>query len=183
MDATGPSIRPLTAEDKAVLDKLKNKAWFTLLKLYVPLFLMLVYVYYKMQPGGSFRGNSIKYTAAQFKTVFPIFSAVFAAVFLFFTIKDFRRLILPFFREIQSDTKYCHAFFARKYLDPIYNKCLLFYPDRDDFYIEVRPEDFDAIGNGDKLYLEVASVTGEVLFLKSDDRVFKDPMEFSFSDQ
>jgi hypothetical protein len=183
MDINGPTTKPLSSGDKAVLQKLKEKAWLTLLKLYVPLFLMLVYVYYKMEPGGTFRGRPVKYTMAEFKTVFPFFAAFFGAVFLFFVIKDFRRLVLPFFREALNDTKYCQSFLSRKYLDPIYNKCLLFYPDRENFYIEVCPEDFDSIGNGEDLYLEVASVTGEVLYLKSGDRVFKEPAEFSFSDR
>ena len=177
-----PTTKPLSPEDKAVLQKLKEKAWFTLLKLYAPLFLMLVYIYFKMEPGGSIGGRPSKYRA-EFKTVFPFFAAFFGAVFLFFVIKDFRRLILPFFKEVRNDTKYCHAFLSRKYLDPLYGKCLLFYPDRENFYIEISPEDFDSIGNGEDLYLEVASVTGEVLYLKSGDRVFKEPAEFSFSDR
>jgi len=183
MDINGPTTKPLSPADKAVLQKLKEKAWFTLLKLYVPLFLMLVYVYYKMEPGESYGGRRAKYTMAEFKTVFPFFAAFFGAVFLFFVIKDFRRLVLPFFKEARNDTKYCHAFLSRKYLDPIYSKCLLFYPDRENFYIEVCPEDFDSIGNGEDLYLEVASVTGAVLYLKCGDRVFKEPAEFSFSDR
>lgn len=182
MNINGPMAKPFSPEDKAVLQKLKGKAWFTLLKLYVPLFLMLVYIYYKMEPSESFSGRRARYRM-EFQTVFPYFAAFFGAVFLFFVIKDFRRLVLPFFREALNDTKYCQSFLSRKYLDPIYNKCLLFYPDRENFYIEVCPEDFDSIGNGEDLYLEVASVTGEVLYLKSGDRVFKEPAEFSFSDR
>jgi hypothetical protein len=182
MEIKGPMTKPLSSQDKAVLQKLKERAWFTLLKLYVPLFLMLVYIYNKMEPVGSIGGRQAKYRA-EFKTVFPFFAAFFGAVFLFFVIRDFRRLILPFFTEARNDTKYCRAFLSRKYLDPLYGKCLLFYPDRENYYIEICPEDFDSIGNGEDLYLEVASVTGEVLYLKSGDRVFKEPAEFSFSDR
>jgi NOL1/NOP2/fmu family ribosome biogenesis protein len=59
----------------------------------------------------------------------------------------------------------------------------LFYPGKEDLYIEVTTEDFEAVANGEEMYLEVASVTGEVLFLKKGDRIFKEPMEFSFSDK
>ena len=183
MEPINPTTKPLAPEDKAILEKLKNKAWATLLKLYVPLFLALVYLYYKMQPGGTFRGHKLKGDPSDYKLTFAAFSAFFGSVFLWFTIRDFRRLVLPFQREAQSDTKLCHAFNARKYLDPIYNKCLLFYPGKENLYIEVCQEDFEAIGNGEDLYLEVASVTGEVLFLKSGNRVFKEPAEFSFSDR
>ena len=175
--------KALSPEDKDVLQKLQSKAWWTYLKLYVPLFLMLVYVYYEMQPGGSFRGHSIRYSKAQFSTVFPFFAAFFGAIFLIFAIKDFRRIVLPFLKEVKLDSKYCHSFIAKKYHDPIYDNYLLFYPDKEDVYIKICSEDFGSIGNGEDLYLEVASVTGEVLYLKSGERVFKDPVEFSFSDR
>jgi hypothetical protein len=175
-------IRPLSVEDRAVLDKLKNRAWMTLLKLYGPLFLLLVAVYFKMQPGGTFRGHSIKYSKEQFETVFPIFAAFFGLVFLIFLIRDFRRLILPFLREARTDKKICCSFQARKYHDPLYDKRLLFYPDKDNYYIQVCAEDFDAISSGEELRLEVASITGEVLSLKSAARTFREPAEFSFSD-
>ena len=79
--------------------------------------------------------------------------------------------------------KYCHEFVAKKYHDPFYDRYLLFYPDKEDIYIQVCSEDFNSIGNGEDMYLEVASVTGEVLYLKSPEREFKDPEEFSFSDR
>ena len=81
------------------------------------------------------------------------------------------------------NSKYCHAFVARKYHDPIYDNYLLFYPGKEDIYIRICAEDFGCVGNGEEMYLEVAAVTGEVLYLKSGERVFKDPEEFSFSDR
>ncbi len=60
---------------------------------------------------------------------------------------------------------------------------LSFIQAKEDLYIEVCKEDFESIGNGENLYLEVASVTGEVLSLKSGDRIFKAPAEFSYSDR
>jgi hypothetical protein len=175
-------LRSLSAEDRAILGKLKNNAWMTLLKLYVPLFFLLVAVYIKMQPGGIFRGHKLSYSKDQFGTVFPMFAAFFGLVFLIFLIKDFRRLILPFINEAKADKKVCRSFQARKYHDPIYDKRLLFYPDKDNYYIQVCPEDFDATASGEELHLEVASITGEVLSLKSAGRNFTEPAEFSFSD-
>jgi len=51
MNPNGPATKHLSPEDKAILKKLQSKAWFTYLRLYLPLFLMLAYVYYTMQPG------------------------------------------------------------------------------------------------------------------------------------
>jgi hypothetical protein len=183
MNANTVSTKSLSSEDRAILNKLQSKAWFVFLRLYGPLFLFLLYIYARRPgPGEKLHISRGTITREQFDQVFPYLATVFGAIFLIFVIKDFRRLILPYIREARANTKYCHAFIARKYHDPIYDKYLLFYPEREDFYIQICADDFNSIGNGEDMYLEVASVTGEVLYLKSPDRVFKDPEEFSFSD-
>jgi hypothetical protein len=181
---SSPDIQPLSATDKAVLRQLKGKAWFTLLRLYVPLFLGLVYVYFEFNPGGTtyLHGHAVHVSKGDFATVFPFFAIFFAALFLGFLIRDFRRMILPFLQEEKLATKRCCTFNAKKYHDPLYDKRLLFYPDKDNYYIQVCATDFDAIANGEELYLEVAMVTGEVLVLRSSGLVFRAPEEFSFSD-
>ena len=183
---TAPTeIRSLSPADKVILQKLKGKAWFTLLRLYVPLFLGLVYVYIEFKPGQGptyLHGRPVHISKGDFAVVFPFFAGFFAALFLGFLIRDFRRMILPFLREEKRDTKRCCTFTAKKYHDPLYDKRLLFYPDKENYYIQVCAADFDAISNGEELYLEVAAVTGEVLTLRSSGMVFRDPEEFSFSD-
>jgi hypothetical protein len=173
---------PLSPGDWLILNKLRKRAWAALLRLYLPLFFMLVYVYFKMRPVGNFRGHRLSYSSEQFKTVYPLFAAFFAVLFFGFFYKDFRRMILPFLKEAKTNKKICCSFLARKYHDPLYDKRLLFYPDKENIYIQVSAEDFDAIGNGAQMELEIAAVTGEVLALKSVNRVFKEPAEFSFSD-
>src|ERR1700754_5041507 len=99
--------KPFSPEDLAVLRKLQVKAWFTFLRLYGPLFLALIYVHYRMQPGATFKGYTIKRGDTSFAAVYPYFAIFFGAIFLFFMIKDFRRLILSFFKETKSGSKYC----------------------------------------------------------------------------
>jgi hypothetical protein len=187
MNKTELTAKPLSAQDKIILEKLKAQAWLTWLKVYPLLFLALIYVYYKVH-GRAIRRHSVnlgerQMTDADYQLVYAIFAAFFGTVFLWFAIRDFRRLILPFLRETKANKKDCCSFCAKKYVDPFSGKCLLFYPGKEDIYIEVRKEDFETIGNGEELYLEVASITGEVLFLKSANRVFDSPAEFSFSDR
>ena len=183
------TARPLSSEDKAVLQKLKEKAWLTWLRVYPIFFLALIYAYYKVLPkvlASRMRGdplNEHQLSNGEYNMVYGIFAVFFGSVFLFFAIRDFRRLILPFHKEAQTGKKNCFGFYAKKYQDPFTDKCLLFYPGKEDLYIEVCKEDFESIGNGENLYLEVASVTGEVLSLKSGDRIFKAPAEFSYSDR
>jgi hypothetical protein len=189
MDNNELAVKSLSEADKAILQKLKEKAWLTWLRVYPLLFLALIYAYYKVSgrvQASRMRGNPLnehRLSNGEYNMVYGLFAAFFGSVFLFFAIKDFRRLILPFHREAQSDKKNCISFTAKKYLDPFYDKCLLFYPDKENLYIEVCKEDFESIGNGEELYLEVASVTGEVLFLKSAGRAFNAPAEFSYSDR
>jgi hypothetical protein len=180
---TTQTTQPLSSQDRQVIQELKDKAWFTLLKLYFPLFLALIFVYYKFllqypeHPEGFEKMSRRDYTH-----VYEVFAPVFGAIFLFFLIKDFRRLILPLGRELRSDKKICFSFFARKYEDPIFNKCLIFYPGKEDVYIEMDPDEFQSVQNGQALYLETGTVTGEILLLKSDTRDFKTADEYSFSD-
>lgn len=173
---------PLSPADKTTLKKLQDKALFVWGRLYVPLFLFLVYIYFKMQPGGAFRGHTLRYSKSEFVAVFPFFAAFFGLIFFGFMIRDFRRMILPFLKESKRNEKSCYSFVARKYHDPIYDKWLLFYPGKEDMYIEVSREDFDRIGNGEQLQLEVGCVTGEVLALRSGSIAFSAAKEFSFKD-
>jgi len=178
------STKPLSSEDKAILKKLQFRAWFTLLRLYVPLFFGLLFIRaLRPGPGQVLRLKKSKITPAEFDQVYLYLVLIFGGIFLTFFIKDYRRLILPFLREARINLKYCHAFVAKKYHDPFYDRYLLFYPDKEDIYIEVCSEDFNSIGNGEDMYLEVASVTGEVLYLRSPERECRDPEEFSFSDR
>jgi len=177
---------PISEEDEVVLRKLRDKAWFSFLRLYLPLFLFLAYIYFRMQPGGVFRGHYLSYgklTRAGYALVYMLFACFFGGIFLIFSIRDYRRLILPFQRELQQRSKYCFSFAARKYLDPLYGKRLLFYPGKENVYIEVGKDDFEAIGNGEELKLEVACITGEVLSVRSARRDFYQPKEFSFADR
>jgi hypothetical protein len=177
------TTQSLSSQDRQVINELKDKAWFTLLKLYIPLFLGLVFVYYKLVP--QYRENPVRYremSRLDYTHVYEIFAAVFGTIFLIFLIKDFKRLILPLGRELKANEKIWLNFLARKYQDPIFNKSLIFYPGKEDVYIEMDPDEFQSVQNGQQLYLETGSVTGEILSLKSETRDFKTADEFSFSD-
>ena len=180
---TLPNTQPLSSQDRQVIKELKDKAWFTLLKLYIPLFLGLGFVYYKLVP--QYREHPVGFqemSRRDYTHVYDLFAAVFGTIFLIFLIKDFKRLILPLGGELKANAKTCLSFLARKYEDPIFNKCLIFYPGKEDVYIEMGADEFQSIQNGQHLYLETGSVTGEILLLKSETRDFKTADEYSFSD-
>jgi hypothetical protein len=181
-----PVITALSPEDRKVLEKLKEKAYFRLIRLYGFLFLALGYIYFKMFPGQIYRGHVLEYdhmTLADYQHVYYIVAAFFSSIFLFFLIRDYRKMVIPLSSEMSNGKKYCSEFYARKYADPIYKKCLLFYPGKEDLYIEISPEDFASIGNGECLRLESACITGEILFLGCGNRTCKGASEFSFDDE
>jgi hypothetical protein len=180
---SSPNNQPLSSQDRQIIQDLKDKAWFTLLKLYVPLFLGLVFVYYKLLPTYPDHPEGFqKMSRLDYTHVYEVFAVVFGTIFLIFLIKDFRRLILPLGNELNANQKSCCTFFARKYHDPVFNKCLIFYPAKADVYIEMDPDEFQFVQNGQVLYLETGSVTGEILLLKSETREFKTADEYKFSD-
>jgi hypothetical protein len=175
---------PLTGEDRACLQSLLSNAWLKLARTYAIFFLGLPLVYITMKPGPAgtttFRGRSVKIPLSEFQQVFPFFAVFFGAVFLFYFLRDFRRKVLPFYREMRLGNKSCTGFFARKYQDPIFSNYLLFYPGKEDVYISLSQEEFDQIANGQHLYLETACVTGEVLALKSGEKKFLSAAEFVY---
>jgi len=175
-------VLPLSPEDRVILSDLKDKAWFKLGKTYGLLFLVLVYLYYRMGPGSTFRGSVNKMSHSDYNLVFLFFGLFFGIVFSYFRIRDFRRMVLPLQKELRFGKKHCTQFSARKYKDPIYDKNLLFYPGREDTYIALSTGDFYMIGDGEQLSIEVGCITGEVLKLKNEERSFKSAEEFSFSE-
>ena len=126
---TPQTTQPLSSRDRQIIQDLKGKAWFALLKLYFPLFLGLLFVYYKLvqrypeHPAGFQKMSREDYTH-----VYEVFAVVFGTIFFIFLIKDFRRLILPLGRELRINKKICFNFLARKYLDSVFNQCLIFLP-------------------------------------------------------
>jgi hypothetical protein len=59
---------------------------------------------------------------------------------------------------------------------------MLFYPGKENFYIELFAEEYDKISNGELLQLEYAALSGEILSLKNNDTFFDSATEFCFSD-
>ena len=179
------TVASFSARDKITLKKLKDQAYFTLVKTYGPFFLGLAYLYYRMNPGSPFGSHRLHYgrmSRSDYDLVFWILTLFFGGLFSFFLIRDYRRRIRPLEQEMRNGKKYSIPFIARKYKDPLYNKCLLFYPGKEDYYIEIPQDDFDAIRNGEDMQLEAACITGEVLLVRSESITCKQASEFSFSD-
>jgi hypothetical protein len=178
-------VLKLSQTDRSVLQKQVQKGWFILIRTYGAFFLALGYLYYRMYPGSYWRGSKLKYedmSLADYLLVYIIVAVFFGSVFLFFVIRDFKRILLPQYKDLRSGNKYSTSFFARKYADPIYNKRMLFYPGKENFYIELSIDEYDKISDGESLQLEYARLSGEILSLKNNDTIFFTAAEFSFSD-
>jgi hypothetical protein len=181
-----PEQRPLSVTDQTLLKSIRDKAYLTLLKFYGTLFAGLIWVYFKMMPGNTVDGRSVSYgklTSADYAHVYYCVAVFFGTIFFYFLVRDYRKMVIPVKKELMRNSKNCIWFEARKYKDPIYNNCLLFYPRQDNIYIKVSATDFDSIMNGSDMYMETGCVTGEVLLLKTGDKIFTGAAEFSFSEQ
>ena len=177
-----PTTKNLTTEDRALIKKLVGKGWWTLLRTYGAFFLALIYLYYRMYPGTSFRGHSYKMSGSDYLHIYEIVALFFGSVFLYFTIRDYRRLVLPLQKDLARGECFCCSFLARKYDDPVYGKHLLFFPDKEDWYIDLSQDDFNSIANGEELSLYTAAVSGEVLTLSVGERPLTSATLFSFKD-
>ena len=149
------------------------------------LFFALGCSYYVMYLGSSWRGRKLRYhglSLSDYKLIYITVACFLSSLFLFFVVRDFKKILLPQYKDLLSGNKYSTSFYARKYADPIYNKRMLFYPGKENLYIELSPEEYDKISDGQLLQLEYACLSGEILSLKSEDSVFLTAAEFSFSD-
>jgi hypothetical protein len=158
--------KPLSQPDITMLRILKARAWFRLIRVYGVLFLAMAFTFYR----------------GYFIPVVGIFALFFTAVFGFFLVRDYLRLITPLRREIRKGIKKCFRFEARKYEDPVFGRHLFFYPGKDNYFIDVTADDFNATQNAEILDLEVSYNLGEVLLLKSSSRIFRLPSEFRFTE-
>jgi hypothetical protein len=177
--------KPLSVDDLILLKGKRTGAYFTLLKFYGTLFVGLIWVYFELIPGNTYHGETLSYgklTPSDYRHVYYFVALFFGTIFLYFLVRDYRKMVIPLQKELRGNSKNCIWFPARKYKDPIYNNCLLFYPQVEDIYIKVSANDFDSIINGSDMYMETGCLTGEVLLLKSGDKIFCDATEFSFSE-
>jgi hypothetical protein len=97
--------------------------------------------------------------------VISAFSLPFLGIFTFFLVRDIRRNVLPLKKDISCAKCWQYHFAAHKYYHALINKYLLFYPGKDDEYIEVSPDDFDKILDGEDLNL-VTSQSDETICLQ-----------------
>lgn len=177
-----PLAENLSTGDRQMLTKLRGKAWWVLARTYGAFFLALLYLFIQMSPGMNSRSRKGKMQASDYLHAYMLILVVFGSIFLYFCIKDYRRLILPFQKDLRQGQRLCLPFLARKYDDPVYGKKVLFYPDKEDWYIELSQDDFDTIWNGQELKLYTAAVSGEVLQLSSTETVFLSASSFTFKD-
>jgi hypothetical protein len=111
-----------------------------------------------------------------------IFTFFFIIFFIFF-LRDYKKKVTPYLKEMQGGAKNILTFNARKYFDPIYNQYLLYHPIKSNTYILLSSDEFSSISEGQELVLESGVNTGIVLAIKFNDKILSDVEEFTFSQQ
>jgi hypothetical protein len=127
---------------------------------------------------GTVRIRSVK--PEDIRLVLSLFVGFFVLSLVGFLIYDYIVSMRPFEKELQEAKKVCYTFYAQKYYDPIYNHYLLFYPEKEDVYINIDKACFDQIGNGTEMQMEVTPVTGCILLLQSDSLKMCNASEYRF---
>ncbi|MBV4359744.1 hypothetical protein [Pinibacter aurantiacus] len=111
--------------------------------------------------------------------IISAFSLPFLSIFTFFLVRDIRRDVIPLKKDISCAKCWQHHFVAQKYYHALIKKYLLFYPGKEDEYIEVSPEDFDKLIEGEYLNL-VTSQSDEIICLQRDNGEIIRAFDFSF---
>src|SRR5215831_8437207 len=101
--------------NQADIDLIKSKidrSYFELAKLYGPFLvgLILAYYYARGMP------NMMKdITPAQFNIIYTVLFTFFITVFFIFLVRDYRKKVVPYKKEIAGGKKEVQRFHARKY--------------------------------------------------------------------
>jgi|GEM_PF-2146336 len=111
--------------------------------------------------------------------IISAFSGPFFCLFTFYLVRDIRRDISPLKKDISCAKCWQHHFVVHKYYHALIKKYLLFYPGKEDEYIEVSPEDFNRIIEGESLNL-VTSQSDEIICLQRDNGEIIRAFDFSF---
>lgn len=166
----------LTPEEKTLIERKIDQGYFSLARVYGPFFMALLIAYFFTKRKGIDRHIS----ASQYDTIYLFVFGFFTTVFLFFAVKEYKSKVSPLKKELTSGTKRTISFNARKYFDPVYKKFLLYHPGRKNKYLLMQEEDFDLIDEGEAMELSITSVSGLVLSLKCNNKIYTNVEEFSF---
>jgi hypothetical protein len=158
-------VELLSANDAQSLKSIRHKKLVILSVKYSLFFVLLLVLLYSAQ-SGTIRIRSV--SPEDIRLMLSVFVCFFVISLVGFLINDYIAGMRPFEKELKQAKKLCYTFPAQKYYDPIYKHYLLFYPDKEDVYINVDKECFDQIENGAELHMEVTPVTGSILLLQSD---------------
>jgi hypothetical protein len=164
------------ADIKLIKSKI-DRAYFSLARVYGPFLiaLILAYQYAKDKKGMK------NITPSQYVTIYLIVFGFFFIVFAVFCIRDYRKQVLPYKKELTAPSKIVSTFLARKYFDPIYRQYLLYHPTRENKYILLTEDEFNSIADGAEIELQTGKNTGIVLAISINGKLLDDVEEFSFS--
>lgn len=161
------------------------RSYFELSRIYLPFLVTLVVAYYvaKNRLRGPRMRGSKDITDFDYNLIYFIVFTLFFVVFLIFFLRDYRRKVAPYRKEMHGGAKSISTFRARKYFDPIYNQYLLYHPTKENTYILLNEYEFSIISEGQELILESGTNTGIVLAIKINDKTLSNVEEFKFSQQ
>jgi len=116
----------------------------------------------------------------QFLHAFELVMVPALLLYTFFLAKDIRTDIIELKKEIENNKCNKISFQARRFYHAMINKYLLFYPGREDVYIEVSPLDYNFIEDGETLYLITSVISSEIICLQKENGKIIRAFDFSF---
>lgn len=162
LTVTPPFLQAFTPSDVQAFRLLLRQQYFQLARKYILLVAFMILVGCKVNL--TFTGPG-RHAAA---IGYLLFCLLFGTSILVFLSKDINGTIRLILAELKTGQKNCYTFYAKKYFDPIFKHCLLFYPDKENLYILIDAGSFDAIAEDDILYMEQSILSDTIIQLRSD---------------
>ena len=165
-----------TAEEISQIKTKMDKGLFSLARIYGPFLMALVLAYFYARP----KATKADVKASDYDYVYIIVFGFFLMVFSIFAIREYKKKVAPFKKELATGSKTITPFTARKYFDPIYKNHLLYHPFQEKKYLLLTEQDFNSMNDGDRVELYTGSVTGLVLAIKINGKLVTSVEDFGF---
>ncbi len=157
-----------TVEDKTLIKIKIDQGFFSLARVYGPFIPALLLAYFYTRP----KGIDHKISASQFDMIYLFVFGFFILVFIFFAARDYKKKVAPLRKDLELGSKRRISFHAKKYFDPVYRRYMLYHPEQENKYLLLQEADFNEIAEGDAMELYTGSISGLVLALRLNDKIF-----------
>ena len=174
--ALGPvlysELKPLTAGEKIILTKIKNKKshyfYSTLGVLLLVILISYIYAINIRSSGRTYYRRLSEDELIRIRTIAPIFFTLTGIALLIYFRSFYRKLVLPYIKDLKSEKKEILYYSPDKYQTPFFAEYYITTPLTEKFRVKVSKEIFDEIDPNSKACMSLGQFSRFVFGIEVD---------------